>query len=123
MIRRPPRSTRTDTLFPYTTRFRSRLFLSPRAPIGYALVMENSENPATGEGVAADETVPSRRRMLALGAVGVSAALTIRPASAQTPLSATHSEIPVPPATAAGQYIAPRRQPPPPGATDASHLG
>src|SRR3546814_15679667 len=23
MIRRPPRSTRTDTLFPYTTRFRS----------------------------------------------------------------------------------------------------
>src|SRR3546814_824360 len=25
MIRRPPRSTRTDTLFPYTTRFRSQL--------------------------------------------------------------------------------------------------
>src|SRR3546814_9801815 len=25
MIRRPPRSTRTDTLFPYATRFRSRL--------------------------------------------------------------------------------------------------
>src|SRR3546814_10629992 len=28
MIRRPPRSTRTDTLFPYTTRFRSHLFQS-----------------------------------------------------------------------------------------------
>src|SRR3546814_3924686 len=28
MIRRPPRSTRTDTLFPYTT-----LFRSPRTPI------------------------------------------------------------------------------------------
>src|SRR3546814_5072460 len=27
MIRRPPRSTRTDTLFPYTTLFRSRLAL------------------------------------------------------------------------------------------------
>src|SRR3546814_5021259 len=26
MIRRPPRSTRTDTLFPYTTLFRSALF-------------------------------------------------------------------------------------------------
>src|SRR3546814_19671463 len=26
MIRRPPRSTRTDTLFPYTTRFRSNQF-------------------------------------------------------------------------------------------------
>src|SRR3546814_5627395 len=30
MIRRPPRSTRTDTLFPYTTLFRSRTFW-PRA--------------------------------------------------------------------------------------------
>src|SRR3546814_5578145 len=28
MIRRPPRSTRTDTLFPYTTLFRSRLVLA-----------------------------------------------------------------------------------------------
>src|SRR3546814_8343515 len=27
MIRRPPRSTRTDTLFPYTTLFRSRLLV------------------------------------------------------------------------------------------------
>src|SRR3546814_8075669 len=31
MIRRPPRSTRTDTLFPYTTLFRS-LCWWPRAP-------------------------------------------------------------------------------------------
>src|SRR3546814_5365647 len=31
MIRRPPRSTRTDTLFPYTTLFRSRLGVSTRA--------------------------------------------------------------------------------------------
>src|SRR3546814_4525422 len=30
MIRRPPRSTRTDTLFPYTTLFRSRQL--PAAP-------------------------------------------------------------------------------------------
>src|SRR3546814_2069004 len=28
MIRRPPRSTRTDTLFPYTTLFRSRVRFS-----------------------------------------------------------------------------------------------
>src|SRR3546814_14624841 len=28
MLRRPPRSTRTDTLFPYTTLFRSKGFLS-----------------------------------------------------------------------------------------------
>src|SRR3546814_16736052 len=36
MIRRPPRSTRTDTLFPYTTLFRSfplwRQWLSSRSP-------------------------------------------------------------------------------------------
>src|SRR3546814_979104 len=35
MIRRPPRSTRTDTLFPYTTLFRSRLrygLAGPRRP-------------------------------------------------------------------------------------------
>src|SRR3546814_10759499 len=30
MIRRPPRSTRTDTLFPYTTLFRSRNLHPPR---------------------------------------------------------------------------------------------
>src|SRR3546814_11470893 len=30
MIRRPPRSTRTDTLFPYTTLFRSDLVAPPR---------------------------------------------------------------------------------------------
>src|SRR3546814_4969069 len=27
MLRRPPRSTRTDTLFPYTTLFRSHMFV------------------------------------------------------------------------------------------------
>src|SRR3546814_6745722 len=31
MIRRPPRSTRIDTLFPYTPRFRSLLRARPRA--------------------------------------------------------------------------------------------
>src|SRR3546814_10987351 len=31
MIRRPPRSTRTDTLFPYTTLFRSILHLDGRS--------------------------------------------------------------------------------------------
>src|SRR3546814_9706546 len=34
MIRRPPRSTRTDTLFPYTTLFRSSKPGSPGDPIG-----------------------------------------------------------------------------------------
>src|SRR3546814_9167269 len=30
MIRRPPRSTRTDTLFPYTTLFRSHALMLPK---------------------------------------------------------------------------------------------
>src|SRR3546814_14343629 len=34
MIRRPPRSTRTDTLFPYTTLFRSAGACQPRALVG-----------------------------------------------------------------------------------------
>src|SRR3546814_15172633 len=34
MIRRPPRSTRTDTLFPYTTLFRSVIGDNPGAPCG-----------------------------------------------------------------------------------------
>src|SRR3546814_4552615 len=33
MIRRPPRSTRTDTLFPYTTLFRSERILECRRPV------------------------------------------------------------------------------------------
>src|SRR3546814_8371898 len=34
MIRRPPRSTRTDTLFPYTTLFRSNASAAPRDASG-----------------------------------------------------------------------------------------
>src|SRR3546814_5106623 len=36
MIRRPPRSTRTDTLFPYTTLFRSARAAKPHAAAGGA---------------------------------------------------------------------------------------
>src|SRR3546814_2790387 len=33
IVRRPPRSTRTDTLFPYTTRFRSDAAAADAAPL------------------------------------------------------------------------------------------
>src|SRR3546814_2134544 len=42
MIRRPPRSTRTDTLFPYTTLFRSYTYT------GYAMVREARARIADG---------------------------------------------------------------------------
>src|SRR3546814_6550587 len=38
MIRRPPRSTRTDTLFPYTTLFRSIIF-DHHDPVSVAIVL------------------------------------------------------------------------------------
>src|SRR3546814_18810631 len=50
MIRRPPRSTRTDTLFPYTT-----LFRSPSVPIPRAL--ENAPESSTPKPQAASETM------------------------------------------------------------------
>src|SRR3546814_2469116 len=45
MIRRPPRSTRTDTLFPYTTLFRSERSVPDRHPgaglvAGFAVIPE-----------------------------------------------------------------------------------
>src|SRR3546814_18572078 len=47
MIRRPPRSTRTDTLFPYPTLFRS---YRPRDPVGdrYDPVPKDARHPYAG---------------------------------------------------------------------------
>src|SRR3546814_3800725 len=49
MIRRPPRSTRTDTLFPYTTLFRSVSVCSPSssARCGRALSSSNCAGDVT----------------------------------------------------------------------------
>src|SRR3546814_5167424 len=48
MIRRPPRSTRTDTLFPYTTLFRSNLTELYTTPtIGYTGIVD-PQNPGAG---------------------------------------------------------------------------
>src|SRR3546814_6021635 len=54
MIRRPPRSTRTDTLFPYTTLFRSYNFVfhdmsdpGNKEPLGHMLVIGPSGSGKT----------------------------------------------------------------------------
>src|SRR3546814_5032888 len=47
MIRRPPRSTRTDTLFPYTTLFRSLRIADRQQPF------QPRRGPAYGRGVSA----------------------------------------------------------------------
>src|SRR3546814_8781183 len=46
MIRRPPRSTRTDTLFPYTTLFRSSLLQNPQPFDGVPFHDGNETNRA-----------------------------------------------------------------------------
>src|SRR3546814_2803496 len=46
MIRRPPRSTRTDTLFPYTTLFRSDIGVEAGEPERRADGMGKREDPA-----------------------------------------------------------------------------
>src|SRR3546814_15178753 len=49
MIRRPPRSTRTDTLFPYTTLFRSRS--DPGQPAVFSVTQQVNGPEATVRGV------------------------------------------------------------------------
>src|SRR3546814_5193498 len=44
MIRRPPRSTRTDTLFPYTTLFRSTIRRSGGNPMVMRNILPNSRS-------------------------------------------------------------------------------
>src|SRR3546814_8142383 len=48
MIRRPPRSTRTDTLFPYTTLFRSPQKEQPHAATGQHATAGRTLSPELG---------------------------------------------------------------------------
>src|SRR3546814_7782601 len=60
MIRRPPRSTRTDTLFPYTTLFRSNSLLAYAVKRGLL-----TENPLAGvDHVEIDDDASERVRWL-----------------------------------------------------------
>src|SRR3546814_17833444 len=58
MIRRPPRSTRTDTLFPYTTLFRSaRIRLQTVLGPGYRTVDWQRSNAAFFSAIQAERNV------------------------------------------------------------------
>lgn len=78
-----------------------------------------SDNQGQGQGQGGDQqdgplnpsasggmTVPSRRQMLALGAVTASMVVSVKPAFANTAVSIMNCEIPVPDPARAGQYIA-----------------
>src|SRR3546814_13824075 len=61
MIRRPPRSTRTDTLFPYTTLFRSqRERLTARRGVGQP-ILEGALDPGDALSLGIGETEDMRR--------------------------------------------------------------
>src|SRR3546814_7148556 len=64
MIRRPPRSTRTDTLFPYTTLFRSPVATRSRAPAktSKAPATRFRTAPTTDRRRSSDGQEPEKRR-------------------------------------------------------------
>src|SRR3546814_4635333 len=64
MIRRPPRSTRTDTLFPYTTLFRSRADLKG---VGHSLACNGTQSPLHLPVLASHRAVQPYSRCSVLG--------------------------------------------------------
>src|SRR3546814_15655587 len=62
MIRQPPRSTRTDTLFPYTTLFRS-YNIAREYQDEYSLQSQQRTAAAQAAGKFADEIVPCKATM------------------------------------------------------------
>src|SRR3546814_13698078 len=62
MIRRPPRSTRTDTLFPYTTLFRSERATKDDKAGGYCGVPEPFTERQLCDGLKLNEHMPPRFR-------------------------------------------------------------
>src|SRR3546814_18822356 len=63
MIRRPPRSTRTDTLFPYTTLFRS---VHRRLPPAVSITSSRSARPGTLVSTLVSKSVSSLTGHLAV---------------------------------------------------------
>src|SRR3546814_9861783 len=99
MTRRPPRSTRTDTLFPYTTLFRSLHQFRPGMALGTG--KRRRHGPRHRPGAAPRGTVPGARPPLQPRLRGVRARL--RP-------SAVHDPAALRGAGAAGQVLS-RGQP------------
>jgi len=70
------------------------------------IVRDEMSETEQDEGASGRAFVPSRRTVLALGAVAASTVVTVRPAFAQTAGSVLNCEIPVPSPDKVGNYIA-----------------
>src|SRR3546814_20874469 len=70
MIRRPPRSTRTDTLFPYTTLFRSIRRLGITGSIGIDLPTMNGKAERMAAAEALDRALPQPFERTAVNGFG-----------------------------------------------------
>src|SRR3546814_16670525 len=68
MIRRPPRSTRPDTLFPYTTLFRSEQLCGPRV-LGVAAALQRDLRIEALDGIAHGQCRPIQGDVVARNAV------------------------------------------------------
>src|SRR3546814_11841055 len=64
MLRRPPRSTRTDTLFPYTTLFRSACIGRRPTPMSKLSLAVSTLIDTPTRGPTCDETEQGRRAWL-----------------------------------------------------------
>src|SRR3546814_1868482 len=66
MIRRPPRSTRTDTLFPYTTLFRSRLEFGQCKRLRKVIVRPRAETLDPVEGFRSEEHTSELQSLMSI---------------------------------------------------------
>src|SRR3546814_19434313 len=69
MIRRPPRSTRTDTLFPYTTLFRSAVANACVVEIDTEFAEQHDVLAARGERLAEHDFGIATRRAVTIGGI------------------------------------------------------
>src|SRR3546814_5155754 len=81
MLRRPPRSTRTDTLFPYTTLFRSGRALSLRP--GDTFYPETAQSRTWGRTAMARRGFYTHSLALRALAVSLATVAAVQPACAQ----------------------------------------